>query len=45
MLLDKILRKDLIEEGKTLMDTVTELVGDEKDTFLDFASLERLCAL
>lgn len=38
MLLDEILRKDLIREGKRLTDTVTELAGDEKDTFLDFAS-------
>jgi serine/threonine-protein kinase SRPK3 len=38
VLLDEILRKDLIREGKRLTDTVTELAGDEKDTFLDFAS-------
>jgi serine/threonine-protein kinase SRPK3 len=38
VLLDKILRKDLIREGKKLTDTGTELAGDEKDTFLDFAS-------
>ncbi|CAH0046049.1 unnamed protein product [Clonostachys solani] len=35
---DKILRKDLLREGRKLADTVTELVGDEKEAFLDFAS-------
>lgn len=34
---DNILRAELTE-GKKLEDTVTELVGDEKDVFLDFAS-------
>ncbi|GAB1319137.1 non-specific serine/threonine protein kinase [Madurella fahalii] len=36
----QINRKDLIDkdEGKKLSDTVTELTGDEKETFLDFAS-------
>lgn len=33
---DNILRMDLVER-KRLADTVTELVGDEKDVFLDFA--------
>ncbi|KAI1154094.1 kinase domain protein [Nemania diffusa] len=34
---NKILRTDLVG-GKKLADTVTELTGDEKDVFLDFAS-------
>lgn len=33
-----IIRKDLVEAGKTLSDTVTELVGEEKEQFLDFAA-------
>ena len=33
-----ILRKDLLREGRKLADTVTELDGNEKETFLDFAS-------
>jgi serine/threonine protein kinase len=35
---DQILRKDLLTGGEKLADTVTELAGDEKETFLDFAS-------
>ena len=35
---DLILRKNLLREGRKLADTVTELGGDEKETFLDFAS-------
>ncbi|KAI5464267.1 kinase domain protein [Mariannaea sp. PMI_226] len=35
---NKILRKDLLREGRKLRDTVTELAGDEKEIFLDFAS-------
>lgn len=38
VLLDRIFRKDLIRGGKKLTNTVTELAGDEKDTFLDLAS-------
>jgi hypothetical protein len=38
VLLDRIFRKDLIRGGKKLTDTVTELAGDEKGTFLDLAS-------
>lgn len=38
MLLDRIIRTDLLGEGRKLTDTVTELAGDEKDIFLDFAS-------
>lgn len=34
---DNIVRTDLVET-KRLVDTVTQLVGDEKDVFLDFAS-------
>ncbi|CAG9983552.1 unnamed protein product [Clonostachys byssicola] len=34
----QILRKDLLREGMKLADTVTELAGDEKEMFLDFAS-------
>lgn len=34
----QILRKDLLREGMKLADTVTELAGDEKELFLDFAS-------
>lgn len=34
---DRILRNDLVG-GKKLADTVTELAGDEKEAFLDFAS-------
>ncbi|KAI1149391.1 kinase domain protein [Nemania diffusa] len=34
---NQIVRKDLVEEGKALADTVTQLAGDEKDLFLDFA--------
>ncbi|QLI65411.1 Dual specificity protein kinase [Metarhizium brunneum] len=33
-----IIRKDLVEEGKKLSDMVTELVGEEKEQFLDFAA-------
>ena len=33
---DQIFRKDLIG-GKRLADTVTELTGDKKEVFLDFA--------
>lgn len=33
-----IVRKDLIEEGKELSGTVTELAGEEKAQFLDFAA-------
>lgn len=33
----KIARKDLIDRKK-LSDTITELAGDEKEAFLDFAS-------
>lgn len=38
--IDQIFRKELLarDEGNKLPDTVTELVGDGKDTFLDFAS-------
>lgn len=32
------MRKDLLKGGKKLADTVTELVDDEKEIFLDFAS-------
>lgn len=35
---DQILRRDLLGGGKKLADTVTELAGDEKEAFLDFAS-------
>ncbi|KAG8423702.1 hypothetical protein J3458_000574 [Metarhizium acridum] len=35
---DQIFRKDLVGGGKGLADTVTELAGDEKEEFLDFAS-------
>lgn len=35
--IDNLRRTDLVK-GKRLADTVTELVGDEKDVFLDFAS-------
>ncbi|POR39058.1 Serine/threonine-protein kinase SRPK [Tolypocladium paradoxum] len=35
---NQILRKDLLGGGKKLADTVTELAGDEKEEFLDFAS-------
>ncbi|KAF4498620.1 kinase domain [Fusarium agapanthi] len=35
---NKILRSDLVGKGKTLGDTVTELNGDDKQAFLDFAS-------
>lgn len=34
---DNILRTDLVD-GRKLADTITELVGDEKEVFLDFAS-------
>jgi len=34
----QILRKDLVQPGKSLADTVTELEGNEKEVFLDFAS-------
>ncbi|KYK58834.1 protein kinase domain protein [Drechmeria coniospora] len=34
----KIFRQDLIDEERSLADTVTEIGGDEKETFLDFAS-------
>ncbi|UKZ83811.1 hypothetical protein TrVFT333_011624 [Trichoderma virens FT-333] len=34
----QILRKDIVKESKKLADTVTELDGDEKEIFLDFAS-------
>lgn len=34
---DHVFRKDLLGRKK-LADMVTELAGDEKDTFLDFAS-------
>lgn len=34
---ENILRTDLVQR-KRLVDTVTELVGHEKDVFLDFAS-------
>jgi hypothetical protein len=33
-----IIRKELVEEGKKLSDTVTELIGEEKRQFLDFAA-------
>ncbi|KID94346.1 protein kinase domain protein, partial [Metarhizium majus ARSEF 297] len=33
-----IIRKDLVEEGKKLSDMVNELVGEEKEQFLDFAA-------
>ncbi|KND93317.1 Serine/threonine-protein kinase SRPK [Tolypocladium ophioglossoides CBS 100239] len=35
---NQILRKNLLGRGKKLADTVTELAGDEKEEFLDFAS-------
>lgn len=35
---DQIVRKDLFTGGKKLSDTVTEVAGEEKDVFLDFAS-------
>ncbi len=35
--IDQIFRRDLVG-GKKLADTITELAGDEKETFLDFAS-------
>ncbi|KAM5347239.1 hypothetical protein ACJ41O_010244 [Fusarium nematophilum] len=35
---DKIVRKDLVGQGKKLADTVTVLEGDEKEMFIDFAS-------
>ncbi|KAG5795434.1 hypothetical protein H9Q69_005527 [Fusarium xylarioides] len=38
LLLDKILRSDFVGKGKMLGDTVTELNGDDKQAFLDFAS-------
>ncbi|KAI0103705.1 kinase domain protein [Nemania sp. FL0031] len=34
---NQIIRRDLIERGKALADTVTQLAGNEKDMFLDFA--------
>ena len=34
----QILRRDLVQPGKSLADTVTELEGNEKEAFLDFAS-------
>ncbi|KAI0805371.1 kinase domain protein [Xylaria sp. FL0064] len=34
----QIIRKDLLRGGKKLADTVTELVGSEKEAFLDLAS-------
>lgn len=34
---DKILRADLVKRSK-LADTITQVAGDEKDVFLDFAS-------
>lgn len=34
---DAIHRTDLIQEGRSLDDTITELTGDEKQLFLDFA--------
>ena len=33
----RIIRRDLIQEGAQLSDTVTELAGEEKRQFLDFA--------
>lgn len=32
-----MIRKDLLREGTKLADTVTELKGNEKEEFLDFA--------
>ncbi|EHK19632.1 uncharacterized protein TRIVIDRAFT_193504 [Trichoderma virens Gv29-8] len=34
----QILRNDIVKRSKKLADTVTELAGDEKEIFLDFAS-------
>uniref|UniRef100_A0A8H7K547 Protein kinase domain-containing protein n=1 Tax=Bionectria ochroleuca TaxID=29856 RepID=A0A8H7K547_BIOOC len=34
----QILRKDLLTERMKLADMVTEMAGDEKEMFLDFAS-------
>lgn len=35
--IDQIFRTDLIKEGQSLDDTVAELEGEEKQSFLDFA--------
>ncbi|KAF3760060.1 hypothetical protein M406DRAFT_348693 [Cryphonectria parasitica EP155] len=35
---NKIFRRDLLGRGKALANTITELSGEEKDLFLDFAS-------
>ncbi|KAG6031974.1 hypothetical protein E4U40_006681 [Claviceps sp. LM458 group G5] len=32
-----VIRKELIKERRDLSDTVTEITGDEKERFLDFA--------
>lgn len=34
----QVFRKDLVVQGRKLENTVTELTGDEKNVFLDFAS-------
>ncbi|KAG6042965.1 hypothetical protein E4U39_005198 [Claviceps sp. Clav50 group G5] len=33
-----MIRKELIKERRDLSDTVTEITGDEKERFLDFAA-------
>ncbi len=37
-MIDQILRQGLAGGSKKLSDTMTELAGDEKEIFLDFAS-------
>ena len=34
---DQIRRMDLVKEGRRLHDTITELTGNEKQLFLEFA--------